>query len=91
MLVPPLGHDVGRLLRLAEELARLRTALRQEGKGEPEEDEALDAVAAAEKAAKQGDEAGALRHLKAAGTWTFGIAEKIGVPLAVDALKRALA
>jgi hypothetical protein len=78
------------LPRLAEELARLRAALRQEGKGEPETDEAIGAVAAAEKAAKQGDEAGVLRYLKAAGAWTLGIAEKIGVRVVVEALKRAL-
>ena len=78
------------LPRLAEEFARLRTALRQEGKCEPEEDEAIGAVVAAEKAAKQGDEADVLRHLRTAGTWTLGIAEKIGVPLAVEVLKRVV-
>lgn len=78
------------LPKLAEELGRLRTYLRQEGKDEPEADEAIGAVAAAEKAAKQGDEAGVLRHLKAAGKWTLGIAEKVAVPLAVEVLKRTL-
>ena len=48
------------LPRLAEELGRLRVALRQEAKDDLEDDEAIGAVAAAEKAAKQGDGAGAL-------------------------------
>jgi hypothetical protein len=40
--------------------------------------------------AKQGDGSAVLRHLKMAGKWTLGIAEKVGVPLAVEALKRAI-
>jgi hypothetical protein len=31
-----------------------------------------------------------LRHLRAAGTWTLGIAEKIGVPVAGEVLKRVV-
>lgn len=78
------------LPKLAEELARLRAALRQEAKDEPRADEAIGSLAAAEKAARQGDSAGVLSHLKAAGAWTLGIAKEIGVPVAVEALKRAL-
>ena len=37
----------------------------------------------------KGDGPTVLRHLKAAGQWTLGIAEKIGVGLAVEASKRA--
>jgi hypothetical protein len=61
------------LPRLAEDLARLRTAMKQETEGKADQDEAIGAVAAAEKAAIKGDGATALRHLKAAGKWTFGI------------------
>jgi uncharacterized protein YjbI with pentapeptide repeats len=78
------------LPRLAEELARLRAAMKQETAGTAEQDEAIGAVAAAGKAAGQGDDRTMLRHLKAAGTWTLGIAEKIGVAVAAEAIKRAM-
>jgi hypothetical protein len=78
------------LPRLAEELARLRAAMKQETEGAAEQDEAIGEVAKAEKAAGQGDDRTMLRHLKTAGTWTLGVAEKIGVPLAVEAIKRAM-
>jgi hypothetical protein len=78
------------LPRLAEELARLRAAMRQETEGTAEQDEAIGEVAKAEKAAGQGDDQTMLRHLKAAGKWTLGIAEKIGVVIAVEAIKKAM-
>jgi uncharacterized protein YjbI with pentapeptide repeats len=78
------------LPKLAEELGRLRNAMKGESAGTPEHDEAIGAVAGAEKAAAKGDGPAALQYLKSAGKWTFGIAEKIGVPLAVEALKRAM-
>jgi hypothetical protein len=78
------------LAKLAEELGRLRGAMKREPDGPPEQDEAVGAVAAAERAAKQGDQPTVLQHLRTAGTWTLGIAEKIGVPLAVEALKRGM-
>jgi uncharacterized protein YjbI with pentapeptide repeats len=78
------------LPRLADELARLRTAMKQEADGTDEHDEAIGAVAAAGKAAGQGDGPAALQHLKSAGKWTLGVAEKIGVAVAVEALKRAM-
>ena len=74
---------------LAEELGRLRAAMRQEA-SELEHDEALGAVASAEKAAKQSDGPRALEYLKAAGKWTLGIAEKIGTELAVAAMKKMM-
>jgi hypothetical protein len=77
------------LPRLAEELKRLRAAMK-EVDGEDEQDEAVGAVAAAEKAAIKGDGPTTLQHLKTAGKWTLGIAEKIGVPLAVEAMKRMM-
>ncbi len=43
-------------------------------------------MAAAQKEAAQGNGPAALRHLKAAGQWTLGIAEKIGVAVAVEAI-----
>ena len=78
------------LPRLTEELARLRAAMKQETEGTAEQDEAIGEVAKAEKAAGQGDDRTMLRHLKTAGAWTLGIAEKIGVAVAAEAIKRAM-
>ena len=44
----------------------------------------------ADAAAAKGDGSAMLRHLKAAGTWALGIAEKIGVNVAAEAIKQAL-
>jgi hypothetical protein len=78
------------LSQLADELARLRVAMKQETEGTAEQNEAIGKVAKAEKAAVQGDGPAALRHLKAAGQWTLGVAEKIGVAVAVEAIKRTI-
>jgi hypothetical protein len=58
--------------------------------GKGEQDEAIGAVAAAVKTASKGDGPTTLQHLKAAGQWALGIAEKIGVAVAAEAIKRAL-
>jgi len=78
------------LPKLAEELGRLRAAMKGEATGTREQDKAIGVVADAEEAATRGDGPAALRYLKSAGKWTHGIAEKIGVALAVEALKRAM-
>jgi hypothetical protein len=64
--------------------------MKQVGNGTAEQDEAIGAVAAAEKAASEGDSAGVLQHLKTAGKWSLEIAQKIAVPVAVEAIKNAL-
>jgi len=74
---------------LAEELARLREALEARAP-EAEQATAVDEVAKAEEAARQGDERGALGHLKRAGHWVLGVATDIGVPLATAVLKSVL-
>jgi hypothetical protein len=76
------------LPRLASELKRLRAAMK-EAEGKDEQDEAIGAVAAAEKAADRNDGPTALQHLKTAGQWTLGVAQQIGVPVAIEALKQA--
>ncbi len=48
------------------------------------------AIASAESCAKKGDGPGALEYLSKAGKWALGIAEKIGVPVATEALKVAV-
>jgi hypothetical protein len=78
------------LAKLAEELGHLRAAMRAASTGTPEQDEAIGVMAGAEKAAAKGDGPSALRYLKGAGTWAFGIAEKIGVAVASEAIKRAM-
>jgi hypothetical protein len=78
------------LPKLAEELGRLRAAMKGEATGTREQDKAIGAVADAEEAAAKGDGTATLRYLKGAGSWAFGIAEKIGVAVATEALKRAM-
>ncbi len=78
------------LSKLAEELGRLRTAMKLETEGTREQDKAIAAVAEAEEAANNGDGSMTLRHLKTAGKWALGIAEKIGVSVAAEAIKRTM-
>jgi hypothetical protein len=78
------------LPKLAEELGRLRAAMKGEATGTREQDKAIGAVADAEEAAAKGDGAAALRYLKSAGTWALGIAKEIGAKLAVEALSKAM-
>ena len=78
------------LPKLAEELGRLREAMKSEATGTREQDKAIGAVADAEEAAAKGDGSAAVQYLKSAGKWTLGIAEKIGVAVATEALKKAL-
>ncbi|MFL5285451.1 MAG: pentapeptide repeat-containing protein [Rhodopila sp.] len=78
------------LPKLADELGRLRGAMKSEATGTREQDKAIGAVADAEEAAAKGDGQAVLQYLKSAGKWTLGIAEKIGVPVVIEALKRAM-
>ncbi|MDO9714220.1 pentapeptide repeat-containing protein [Paracraurococcus lichenis] len=78
------------LAKLAEELGRLRAAMKGEATGTREQDKAIGAVADAEEAAAKGDGQAALGYLKSAGKWALGVAEKIGVAVATEALKRAM-
>ena len=74
---------------LASELAQLRQALRHSATS-AEEDAATGEVALAEVAANQKDGPKALAHLKNAGKWALGVAEKIGVGVATAAIKSAI-
>lgn len=76
------------LPKLADELQRLRTALRPVA-STPEHDVVLGAVAEAESAARSGDGAGVLQHLKKAGKWAFDTATAIGVRVAAAAITKA--
>lgn len=77
------------LVRLAEELSKLRVAMEREAT-DPAHRLAVGAVAAAEQSAQQKDGPKALEYLKTAGKWALGVAEKIGTELAKQALKGAL-
>lgn len=75
------------LLKLAGELAELRSAMKAEATGQTEQDVALGEIAKAEAAAKSGDQTGTLQALKSAGKWALRVAEKIGVGVAIAAMK----
>jgi len=75
---------------LAQELRIVRDKGRASTSGAPEEDMALAELAKAEIAAKEGDGPKALGHLAQAGQWALRIAVAIGVPVASEALKRAM-
>lgn len=77
------------LLQLADELSRLQKAMMKEAT-EAEHSIAIGEVAKAEKAAKTKDVSKVTEHLKSAGKWSLDIASKIGVPIAVEVLKKSL-
>lgn len=72
---------------LAADLEKLRGAMLKEA-SESEHYAAVANVKAAEEEAKRGDENKALEYLKKAGQWTLEIATKIGVPIAIEAIKK---
>jgi hypothetical protein len=74
---------------LAEELSRLRTALRERA-STPDDDKAVAEVAQAELSAQQGDGPGALRNLRRAGKWALDTAVAIGVNVATAAITAAM-
>ncbi len=74
---------------LARELAELRSKLANEAK-EPEHYISINTVASAESCAKKGNGPKALEYLSKAGKWVLDNATKIGVPVATEALKKAL-
>jgi hypothetical protein len=80
--------DAATLSELAVELAKLRAVLRDEPDS-PDRDSAIGALADAEVAATKGDEPTTLKHLARVGKWVVSIAEKIGVGVAIAALKTA--
>jgi hypothetical protein len=76
------------LEQLANELSRLRQAMKKEG-NQLEHDIAISDIAKAEQAAKTNNSAKVAEHLQSAGKWALDIASKIGVSLAIEALKQA--
>jgi hypothetical protein len=74
---------------LAAELASLGARLKEEAK-EPEQYTAIGNVMSAEKEARQGNGAKMLEYLSKTGQWVLEMAKSIGVPVAIEALKRAM-
>lgn len=74
---------------LKGELDLLRQALKREAT-DPEHDIAIAQVANAEIAAKEGDGAKMLEHLRKTGQWVLSVATKIGVTVAATAINHAL-
>jgi len=65
----------------------LRKAMKDSAEAPPDGDIAVGNVAAAEKAARDGQAASSMEHLKAAGWSVLETAQKIGVEIAAAALK----
>ncbi len=78
------------IAKLREELSLLRQNMSREAKTS-DESIAAGEVAKAEKSLEEKDIQNALKHLKSAGTWALDVAQKIGVPVAIEFIKRALA
>jgi hypothetical protein len=74
---------------LINELAKLRTAMRGAATV-PDHDLATAAIAEAQIAVEKSDRTALLANLKKAGAWSLEVAEKIGVGVAIAALKVAL-
>jgi hypothetical protein len=83
------GQSGTELKALAEELAKLRIAARQQST-EADHDAAVGAIAEAESAAKKGDEKSMIQYLAKAGSWALDVATKIGVSIAAEAIKKSL-
>lgn len=78
------------IARLIEEISKLRQSMNQ-GAKTADESIAASEVAKAEKSLSKNDIPSALKHIKAAGNWALDTAQKIGIPIAVEFIKRALA
>lgn len=78
-----------KISQLGDELNQLRNAMKKEAI-ETEHDIAISDIAKAEQAAKNKDIYKITEHLKSAGKWALEIATKIGVPVATEALKKAI-
>jgi hypothetical protein len=84
---PPLqGID---LQALADQLAQLKQEMLKEATG-TEHFTAIASISAAEDAARKNQGSTVVEQLKAAGSWAFGIASKIGVSVASKALEDAM-
>ena len=79
------------LAKLAEQLAAVRSAMKKAApESTLEQDDQIGHIAQAQLAAQEGDEAGALAHLKRAGTWALAVAKQIGMEIAALTIAHAM-
>jgi hypothetical protein len=78
-----------KLTGLADDLARLRDALTHDPV-RPETEAVLTHVTSAERAAREGDGKGVLKHLASAGKWALDTATAIGAEVAAAAIKAGM-
>ena len=77
------------LSKLAEDLSKLSSALKEEAK-DPEHYRAIAEISEAETASKSGDGPKALEHLKKSGKWAFDMVSNIGAAVAATTLQKIL-
>lgn len=77
------------LTTLASELSDLLDEMRTNASA-PEHEAEIGNIAAATRAAIDGDEVTTLKYLKMAGEWTLNVGQKIGVGVAIAAIKSSL-
>lgn len=78
---------------LGKELHKLRTELKKEAsepEPEPDHDISIGAIASAESSAREGNGPKTLEYLSKTGKWALDFATKIGIPVATEALKKAI-
>ncbi|MBR9820211.1 MAG: hypothetical protein GYB51_04335 [Rhodobacteraceae bacterium] len=75
---------------LVRELDQLYVALNENTDGSAQAKKEASAIENAKEAADRGDQKGVIHYLKSTGQWTLDIAAKIGVPVAVAAIKKAI-
>lgn len=75
---------------LSSQLATLISHIEATNSEEPEAAVALANLANAQKAAEEGEQSKVVAFLKATGKWTLEKASAIGVPVAIEALKRSI-
>jgi len=85
------------MIQLATELSKLRQAMKQRQVSESkqdestsiEQDEAISNVGKAQKASEAKDMPKVLEYLKFASQWALDVATQIGIPVAIEAIKKA--
>jgi hypothetical protein len=55
-----------------------------------EQDQAVGKIADAEQAAKSGDGADVIRHLKSAGKWVLDVSTNLGTNIATELIKKSM-
>ena len=75
--------------KLIKELSSLRKTLKDKSHS-IEQDQAVGKIADAEQAAKSGDGASVIRHLKSAGKWVLDVSTNLGTNIATELIKKSM-